>query len=76
MNNYQFSLSATDHVLAPFGRIIGRIIGRTSDCGIDCEVSEFGIAEYLILAIILILAFPTARKIKKHIADKRANGNT
>lgn len=75
MNTPQLGVSSADHILAPVGRVMGRMIGRTSDCGIDCDVSEFDIAEYLILAIVFILVFLAARKIRKLIADKCANGN-
>ena len=76
MNNYQISISAVDDILAPFGRIIGRIIGRMSDYGLDCDASDFGIAEYLILFVVFILVFIMARKIKTLIAEKRGSSNT
>jgi len=76
MNELQLNVSAVDDILSPFGRIIGRVIGRTSNCGLDCDVSELGIAEYLILFVVFVLVFVVARKIKTLIAEKRASSNT
>ena len=76
MSNSTISLSAADDILAPISRMIGRLIGRTSDCGLDCDVSDLGIAEYLLLLIVFILVFVMARKIKNLITEKRDGNHT
>lgn len=72
----EINISAADDILAPIGRMIGRLIGRTSDCGLDCDVSDLGLAEYLLLLVVFILVFVMAIKIKNLINEKRGGTNT
>lgn len=56
-----------DGILAAIGKITGRIIGGSSDCGLDCDMSDFGAAEYLILAATFLVVFVLVRALIKKL---------
>lgn len=55
-----------DNVLSALARLFGRILGRNIECGLDCETSGLGWPEYILLAIILGIAYFLTRKIINH----------
>jgi len=42
---------------------LGKLLGE--NCGLDCEFSDFGLIEYLLLFGVFILAYLLGRKIVK-----------
>jgi hypothetical protein len=61
-----------DNILTSLGSMIGRIIGRNSDCGLDCDISELGWPEYLLLIVIFTVFIFITKKIIRYF---KHNGN-
>ena len=51
-----------DEVLTGLGSLLGRLIGRNFDCGLDCDISDLGWTEFLLLIAIFITVFVVTRK--------------
>ena len=50
------------------GFSLGKLLGK--NCGLDCEFSDFGFIEYLILILVFIFAFLVGKKLVKYVRNK------
>ena len=46
---------------------ISKLLGK--NCGLDCDISDFGLIEYIILLLIFTLAFYLTRKLIKYLKE-------
>ncbi len=59
-----------DNVLASLASAIGRIVGRLT-CSLDCSTTQFGLSEYIILMMVLLVSFVFGRKLVKRLKYKK-----
>jgi len=59
-----------DDFLYFIGRIFTKLFSRISDCGWDCDITELGWIEYILLFSIFILTFALTRKVLTRNKDQ------